>query len=407
MKKFLLALMAIASLCLVPQTALALSDWTVIVYMVNDDKDTTLEKANFQNLKDMKYYGCGENHNLLIQMDGMSSGSSDEQKLDYKGGSRLRITKDKIIDEGAIGEVNMGSPQTLWDCLKWACDKYPAKHYALIINSHGSGVFTWWGEGSTASQEPGKGVFNPDRRPGRFVAYDHTDHDALTVFEIAEVLKAFNQRYLDNGRFDVVGFDACMPGSIEVLYQLRDACEFVVGSPETTPIRGFNYEAMARFMARNSGITPAAFAIDMAERLNSQLIGAWKTSGSQQIAFALNNLSMQLLQAMNETGRSFSVSAISSFGGGTNYWDLLKIANSFARENTELNGASNRAVIKTMGRELLEVIEAARLTRNGSISVTWPGNGDYKKFRPFYKALDLSKDCKWDEVLDLRELGIK
>lgn len=407
MKKILLVLFSVLAMVSLPGMCLALSDWTVIVYMVNDDKDTVLEKANFENLSDMKYYGSGENHNLLVQMDGMSAGSDDEQKLNYKGGSRLRITKGKLIDEGTLGEVNMGSPQTLWDCLKWAQEKYPAKHYALIINSHGSGVFTWWGEGSTGSSEPGKVVFNPDRKPGRFVAYDTTDKDALTVFEITAVLKTFNERYKEGGKFDVVGFDACMPGAIEVLYQLRDVCDYLVGSPETTPIRGFNYDALARLMAKNPAITPEAFAIDMAERLNSALIGAWRTSGAQQIAFNLNNLSMQLLQAMNETGKSFALKGMTSFGGGTNYWDLIKVANAFYRETSELNDATNRAVIKTMGKELLDSIEAARLTRNGSISITWPDKADYKKFRPFYKALDLSKDQKWDEVLDYRELDIK
>jgi len=375
--------------------------------MVNDDKDTTLENANFQNLKDMKYYGPGENHTILVQMDGMSSGSSDEQKLNYKGGSRLRIDKGKLVDEGTLGEINMGDPQTLWDCLKWAHEKYPAKHYALIINAHGSGVFTWWGEGNVSAADPGKVVFNPDRRPGRFVAYDHTDHDALTIFETAAVLKTFSERYKEGGKFDVVGFDACMPGSIEVLYQLRDACDFIVGSPETTPIRGFNYDALARLLSRNSTIAPAAFATDMAERLNNSLIGAWNTSGAQQITFALNNLSMQLLQAMNETGKGFGLKGMSAFGGGTNYWDLIKVATSFYRENSELNGSSNSAVIKSMGKELAEAIEAARVTRNGTISITWPEKDTYRKYRAFYKALDLSKDCRWDEVLDQRELGIK
>lgn len=403
----MIVLLCVIALTCIPDTCMAMNEWTVVVYMVNDDKDTTLENANFRNLKDMKYYGSGENHTILVQMDGMSTGSSDPQKLNYKGGSRIRIEKGKIIDEGTLGEVNMGSPETLWNCLKWAHEKYPAKHYALIINAHGSGVFTWWGEGATSSSEPGKVVFNPDRRPGRFVAYDHSDNDALTVFETAVVLKTFNERYKNGGKFDVVGFDACLPGSIEVLYQLRDACEYIVGSPETTPIRGFNYDALARLLSRNSSIEPVDFARDMAEKLNSSLIGAWRTSGAQQIAFALNNLSMQLLQAMNETGASFSLRGLSAFGGGTNYWDMIKIANAFANESSSLNGATNGQVIKNMGKELLEAIEAARVTRNGSISLTWPEKDTYRKYRLFYKALDLSKDCRWDEVLDQRELGIK
>lgn len=407
MKKFFAVVIALCALFSLPTRVMAINEWTVIVYMVNDDKDTVLENANFRNLSYLKSYGSGENHTLLVQIDGMSAGSADEQKLNYKGGSRIRIEKGKLIDEGVLGEVNMGSPQTLWDCLKWAQEKYPAKHYALVINSHGSGVFTWWGEGSVSSSEPGKVVFNPDRKPGRFVAYDHTDKDALTIFEVAAVLKVFNQRYKNGGKFDLVAFDACMPGSIEVLYQLREACDFMVGSPETTPISGFNYDAMARFMSRNSTFTPTEFATDMAERLNSNLIGAWRTANAARMVFAVNMLAMQLINAMEETSKNFGLRNQSSFGKGTNYWDLSKVAEAFYRENSDLHGASNHAVIKQMGKDLIDEIEATRLTRRGTISICWPEKAEYSKYRRFYKALDMSHDSKWDEMLDLRQLGIK
>ncbi|MBU1109840.1 MAG: hypothetical protein KKB51_24375 [Candidatus Riflebacteria bacterium] len=407
MKKICMVLLTFVVLFGLPARVMAMNEWTVVVYMVNDDKDTTLENANFKNLGYLKSYDPGENHTLLVQLDGMSTGSSDEQKLNYKGGSRLRIEKGKYIDEGTLGEVNMGSPQTLWDCLKWAQEKYPAEHYALVINSHGSGVFTWWGEGSVSSSEPGKVVFNPDRKAGRFVAYDHTDKDALTIFEVAEVLKVFSQRYKNGGKFDLVAFDACMPGSVEVLYQLRDSCDFMVGSAETTPITGFNYDAMARFMSRNSTFSPENFAANIAESLNSSFIGAWKTAQASQLVFAVNQLAMQLLNAMEETSKGFGLKNQSAFGKGTNYWDLYKVGEAFYRENSELNGAGNGAVIKQMGKELMDAVDAAKVTRTGAISITWPEKADYQKYHKFYKALDISRDSKWDDMLDRRELGVK
>jgi len=432
MRKSLLLVLLFSIFMSFNQPVLAINEWTVIIYMVNDGKSgDALEQANFKNLSRMKYYGAGNQAEIIVQMDGMADGSSDEQKLNYKGVSRLRIEKDKIIDEGVLGEKNMGDPHTLWECLEWARQKHPAKHYALIINSHGSGVFTWYGTGSTSSSNPGEVIFNPDRNKeekrnkilsrlmgnrtanlqnaarnnGRFVAYDTTDKDALTVFEVAKVLETFSLRH--NHKIDLVGFDACMPGSIEVLYELKDACTYMVGSPETTPINGFGYEAMARMFARNGTVSAEEFAVKMAEDLNDRRIGAWRVADAQQIAFALNNLSMQLLEAMNETGKSFGLSSISAFGGQERYWDLLKIADSFARENSKLNDASNAPAIKQLAKELLATIESARLTRNGTISLVWPGKDEYKKFRNFYKALSISKDYKWDEVLDQRELGLK
>ncbi|MGM0601324.1 MAG: clostripain-related cysteine peptidase, partial [Candidatus Rifleibacteriota bacterium] len=384
--------------------AFAINDYTLMIYMVNDDKDHKLEKANFRRLSEMKRYGAGDTNEIVVLMDGVRTGSSSEDKLDYRGASRLLIKKGNIYDAGVLGEANMGDPYVLWNFLKWTKENHPAKNYILVINSHGSGVFSWNGEGSTSSSIPGTVVFNPDRpqrkRQGRFVAYDHTNKDCLTVFEIKEVLRAFKEKLNNNMPLDIIVFDACMPASIETLYQLRDVCSYFIGSPETTPMTGFAYDDMVRELKHNPDNATEVYAEKVAYMQNNNLIGAWKTSGAKQIAFALNNLSMELINAINETGKNFKLSQLAAFGGGTKYWDLIKIAKSFYKENSNLHGASNAAIIKQLGYELYEAIKQARLSSTGSLSIVWPDDSDYKRYQKFYKALDLSLDQKWDELLD-------
>jgi hypothetical protein len=163
---------------------------------------------------------------------------------------------------------------------------------------------------------------------------------------------------------------------------------------------GFAYDDMVIELKRNPDNTAEEYAKKVADMQNNSLIGAWKTSGAKQIAFALNNLSMELLNAINETGKSFKLSQLAAFGGGTKYWDLMKIAESFYKENSDLHGASNAIMIKQLGYELYEAIKFARITRTGSLSIVWPDASDYKRYQKFYKALDLSLDHKWDELLD-------
>ena len=398
-------ILLIALFCSFNTAAFAINDYTLMIYMVNDDKDHKLEKANFRRLNEMKRYGAGDSNEIVVLMDGVRTGSSSEDKLDYRGASRLLIKKRNIYDAGVIGEANMGDPYVLWNFLKWTKENHPAKNYVLVINSHGSGVFSWNGEGSTSSSLPGTVLFNPDRpqrsrRQGRFVAYDHTDKDCLTVFEIKEVLQAFKEKLNDNNPLDIIVFDACMPASIETLYQLRDVCSYFVGSPETTPLTGFAYDDMVWQLKQNSGNTAEEYAEKVAKMQKNRLIGAWKTSGAKQIAFALNNLSMELLNAINETGKNFKLSQLAAFGGGTKYWDLMKIAKSFYKENSNLHGASNASIIKQLGYELLEAIKKARISSTGSLSIVWPDDSDYRRYHKFYKALDLSLDQKWDEMLD-------
>jgi hypothetical protein len=315
------------------------------------------------------------------------------------------IKKGNIYDAGVLGEANMGDPYVLWNFLQWTKENHPAKKYVLVINSHGSGVFSWNGEGSTSSSIPGTVVFNPDRpqrsrRQGRFVAYDHTDKDCLTVFEIKKVLQAFKEKLNDNKPLDIIVLDACMPASIETLYQFRDVCSYFVGSPETTPMTGFAYDDMVWELKHKPDNTVEEYAIKVADMQKDNLIGAWKISGAKQIAFALNNLSMELLNSINETGENFKLSQLAAFGGGTKYWDLMKIAKSFYKENSTLHGASNAEIIKQLGYELYEAIKKARVSSTGSLSIVWPDDSDYRKYHKFYKALDLSLEQKWDELLD-------
>ncbi|MFZ2957272.1 MAG: clostripain-related cysteine peptidase [Candidatus Ozemobacteraceae bacterium] len=392
-------------------TAQALNDWTFIIYMSNDDKESAIEDANLRNLTDMSGIGSAKGYEILVQMDGRPSerglfgslfgGNKDDLK--YSGGQRLVIQKGQFVSEGKLGEVNMGSPFCLWDCVKWAAEKHPAKHYALIFNSHGSGLFSWRGTGGTSSSKPGAVDFDPDR----FVAYDTTDNDCLTVFEISAVMKAFREKINSGRKMDIVGFDACLPGNIEVLFQMREGFDYMIGSPDTTPIYGFNYRGMVMELSKNPSIAPESFATTIAQTLGSRLIGAWRTAKAQEISFSVNNIAMELLKAAKETGQKFTIGAQTSFGGKDRYWDLEKVGMALRDGNGSFSTAKNAQIIKQYGGELLEAIKAARVTGFGNITIASPVPTEYQQWKGFYKALDFAQATQWDEMLDVGALEIK
>jgi len=388
--------------------ALALNDWALLVYMVNEEKDSaSLEEANIKNMVDMIDVGSTDKVKILVQIDRGPKKSATTSEYysdpDYHGGVRYVVEKDKWGRTAKLGEVNMGSPYCLWDFLKWAHQNHPAKRYYLTINSHGSGVFSWRGTGGVSSSQPGAVDFNP----GRFVAYDSTDNDCLTVFEIAAVLRAFRDQ-LNMGRpLDILAFDACLPGGIEVLYQFKDVCEFMIGSADTTSIHGFNYGTISQALTKNPDVSAEKIAEYTVKRLADSSLGAWRSANTAQIAFAFNNMSMQLLNFMRENGKKFSLKSISAFGGKERYWDMEKMAAAFINGNSNISGTKSGQLVAQDAKELLEAIKGARLNNYGRISVCWPAAEEYKDWRVFYKALDFSQNTKWDEVLDYRELGIK
>ena len=112
----------------------------------------------------------------------------------------------------------MGSEEVLADFLTWGIVNYPARRYALVIWDHGSG----W--------------------PG--VAYDDSaGGDALTIPEIAGALERVRaQTGVD--ALDVIAFDACLMGQVEVLEAIARYGQVAVASAEIVPGDGFDYVAI-------------------------------------------------------------------------------------------------------------------------------------------------------------------
>jgi hypothetical protein len=86
------------------------------------------------------------------------------------------------------GEANMGDPATLKKFLQAATKAYPAKRYGIIFEDHGTG----W-PGACADETNGG--------------------DMLTNEEIAASLKEATSSV---GKFELIGFDACLMGNLEV-----------------------------------------------------------------------------------------------------------------------------------------------------------------------------------------------
>ena len=114
-----------------------------------------------------------------------------------------------------MGELDMGDPQTLIDFVTWAMQTYPAKHYALTISTHGGG---WLGNG-------------PD---------ETNNTDMLTLPELTQALTTIQaQTGLD--KFDLIGFDACLMGQLEVYSALMPFTQYVLASEEVIPGLGWAY----------------------------------------------------------------------------------------------------------------------------------------------------------------------
>jgi len=212
----LLALVAlIAALCAGP--AWAQAEWTIMVYM-NGDND--LEGKIIGDLNEMEQATISSSINVIVQID--RAVGYDATNGDWTTCRRYKVVKDAntaIIGSSLIqdiGEVDMGSPQTLADFAKWTIEKYPAKKYSLIMSDHGSG----WSKGG--DQDGMKG-FSHDYSSGNTIDVSNGEF-GNAMRQITDYLKQVTND--PNRKLDHIAWDACLMGMWEVLDIAKDYANY-------------------------------------------------------------------------------------------------------------------------------------------------------------------------------------
>jgi hypothetical protein len=205
-----------------------LPEWTVIVYSAADDD--VLEEPMWFDVNEMELVGSNSQMNIVVQIDRYAGAFSGDG--DWSDARRYYLTQDNNLDAltspvvQSLGEIDTGDPQTLADFITWAVQSYPAKKYALVMSDHGGG---WTGGFSDMSSS------------------------AYSDLSIPEIVGAIEQARLNTGvdKFELIGFDACLMGQIEVFGSLYPYSNFMVASEEVIPGYGWSYAAWLGQLAQN------------------------------------------------------------------------------------------------------------------------------------------------------------
>lgn len=225
-----------------------LADWTILVYM---DADNNLELPGLLDLNEMEAAGSSESVNVIVQVDraiGETTASGD-----WTDTRRYRIVGDADTETlnaeplQTLGEQNMGDPAVLTDFIRWGLTNYPANRTALILWDHGAG---WNGiafDGDTAVP-------------------DQEDHISLPDLESALAASLENSPI---HQLDIIGFDACLMGQLDVFNTVRPYAQYAVGSEELTPGLGWDYESLLR----NLYAEPTQEAAQLATHMVNDFIG--------------------------------------------------------------------------------------------------------------------------------------
>jgi clostripain len=228
--------------------------WLVMVY--SDADDEVLENDMFIDINEMELIGSTDNVTMVAQIDRHEDFLDD----DWHNTRRYRITQDDDLDTinselvADLGEQNMADPQTLIDFVTWSIQTYPAERYALILSDHGMGWIGGW-------SDPNPGNPGPD---GLEIT---ADGDLLLLNEIDDALGTIRQQ-TGVERFDLVGFDACLMGHLEVAVAVAPHANVMVASQELEPAMGWAYTAFLDELANN----PAMDGTQLARQIVSTYI---------------------------------------------------------------------------------------------------------------------------------------
>jgi len=270
-------------------------EWTFLIYL---DADNNLETAGIGDFQEMAKVGSSSRVNIVVQMD-RNPGTEPPDYTGFYGGwdgtRRFLVKKDddpSITPLQDLGEQNMGDPEVLRAFVEWGIKNYPAAHYALVIWNHGAGWRTQMEKrmlkikDARTRGETAWGIT-------KIIASDDTDNDELYMKEVQTALETALENLKAQGmvvKLDIVGFDACLMGMVEVAYDLRNVANYIVGSEDLEPGDGWPYDNILNELTSRSSAAPGELAgIIVTGYVNSYRGGREITQSALDIA-GLDNL---------------------------------------------------------------------------------------------------------------------
>jgi hypothetical protein len=241
----------------VPTPGAGADTWLIMLYF--DADDPALEKDIFFDLNEAERVGSSEKVSIVAQIDRYDGEFTGEQ--DFTTAKRFYLTQDddlNVINSEEIadlGEVNMSDAQTLIDFSEWAIKTYPANHHVLIMSDHGAG----W-PGGWSDPAPENDVMN-----SLLFTYD----DMLYTVELDGAYKTITES-TGIGKFDIIGYDACLMAGIEALTSLAPYSQYAVLSEEIEPGMGWAYTSFLQKLIDQ----PEMSAADLAAAIvDSYIVG--------------------------------------------------------------------------------------------------------------------------------------
>ncbi|HMK12534.1 MAG TPA: clostripain-related cysteine peptidase [Acidimicrobiales bacterium] len=254
--------------------------WTVLVYVAADNN---LEPFAIPNLMQMASVGSGPGLDIEAFID-RSPKNSDAPLANlgnWSGTKVVQVNKGSFTQEQDLGNVDSGSPTTLTNFISSAAQRHPSDKLALIIWDHGA---AWLG-----------------------TALDEQTNHIIALPALQQALSA-GLKGAGKAKFEMLGFDACLMSSAEVLGALAPLANWITASAELEPGHGWDYSALGAVAGGGGSGADLGKAI-----ANAYQAYATSQNTSSTISLAVVNSAAvpALTNAVNGAGNALSGAAAS------------------------------------------------------------------------------------------------
>lgn len=228
--------------------------WTLLVYMAADND---LESEAMEDMLEMEMSGINTKYtNVLVLLDrhpgyDITSGNWSGTRLYKLKTGRKSNSKDIISTElsceklglkaGTDTELDMSSGYILSNAISFMFSEFKSDFYGLLMWGHGTG---WRNQTCEELVEKNKAF-----------VFDSTSGTYMTLNQMSNAIL----EGCDGKKLDVIGFDTCFGGELEIMYQLRNCGRFGIGTPGLLHSNGWNYKLLLDDFSEKTEKTPEAF----------------------------------------------------------------------------------------------------------------------------------------------------
>jgi hypothetical protein len=330
------------------------ADWTFFVYM----HESNLTTFAYEDLNEMEVAGSVEGEfNIVVLFDRTAESPDLILNIAHDpDGYNGTLVSPTVDDGGAVippsGDVDMGDGQTLEKFLRWGVANFPAEHYGLDLWDHGDGPFS-------AVPQP---------------AFIRSCCNGLQIWEIRDAVNSILTENPSIGRFDFIGFDACLMAWIETGYCLRNVTEVCLGSEMLEPGAGWAYADPMNYLKNNVGSSTAeglaSEIVDsyLASSGDGDTLGAWRSDDLINIVTpCVNTFATELTNALG-AHRSTISSCLSDSGYWGAYCYEYDVTDFGYFAELIKNKTSLPTSLRNSATNLINAIESAMVTHgvNGS-----------------------------------------